>query len=86
MYVRRIRIENVRCFRSGALAVDLDLRRPDGTFAGWTVVAGRNGAGKTTFGLEHPHSDRSERLRRRLAELEFKLMRGKLSAEDLPQG
>ncbi len=49
MYIRRIRIENIRCFRSGKLAVDLDLRRPDGGLAGWTVLAGRNGAGKTTF-------------------------------------
>jgi energy-coupling factor transporter ATP-binding protein EcfA2 len=29
-------------------SVDLDLTRPDGTFAGWTVLAGRNGSGKST--------------------------------------
>jgi len=49
MYLSRIQIENVRGFRSGSLGIDLDLRRPDGRFAGWTVVAGRNGTGKTTF-------------------------------------
>ncbi len=49
MYLSRIQIENVRGFRSGDLGVDLDLSRPDGRFAGWTVVAGRNGTGKTTF-------------------------------------
>ncbi|WP_437312440.1 AAA family ATPase [Sorangium sp. So ce385] len=49
MYIRKIRIENIRCFGGGERRVELDLARPDGTFAGWTVVAGRNGAGKTTF-------------------------------------
>jgi hypothetical protein len=49
MYISRVRIENVRCFGSGDQAVDLDLQRPDGSYAGWTVIAGRNGAGKTTF-------------------------------------
>lgn len=49
MHIRRIRIENVRCFRDGERAVDLDLLRPDGRLAGWTVLAGRNGSGKTTF-------------------------------------
>lgn len=49
MYISRVRIENIRCFGSGEQAVDLDLRRPDGSYAGWTVIAGRNGAGKTTL-------------------------------------
>jgi len=49
MYLSRIQIKNVRGFRSGSQGVDLDLSRPDGRFAGWTVVAGRNGTGKTTF-------------------------------------
>jgi hypothetical protein len=47
MYIRSIRIDAVHGFRQGA--VDLELRRPDGTYAGWTVVAGRNGSGKTSF-------------------------------------
>lgn len=45
MHIRRIKLDNIRCFRS----VDLDLTRPDGSLAGWTVVAGRNGSGKTTL-------------------------------------
>lgn len=49
MLIRRIHIENLRGFRDGDLAVDLDLKRPDGSLAGWTVIAGRNGAGKTTL-------------------------------------
>jgi energy-coupling factor transporter ATP-binding protein EcfA2 len=49
MHIRKIHIENVRGFRGGNLAVDLDLRRPDGSLAGWTVLAGRNGSGKTTL-------------------------------------
>jgi hypothetical protein len=49
MYISRIMIENIRCFGTGEYEVDLDLQRPDGSFAGWTVLAGRNGAGKTTF-------------------------------------
>ncbi|ATB43325.1 hypothetical protein CYFUS_008805 [Cystobacter fuscus] len=51
MYVKEVRIENVRGFRSGDLAVNLDLTRPgkDKKLAGWTVIAGRNGAGKSSF-------------------------------------
>lgn len=45
MYVQKVRIENVRGFS----LVDLDLTRPDGSFSGWTVLAGRNGSGKSTF-------------------------------------
>jgi energy-coupling factor transporter ATP-binding protein EcfA2 len=49
MYISKIQMENIRGFRSGDLRVDLDLRRPDGRYAGWTVLAGRNGSGKSTF-------------------------------------
>lgn len=49
MYIRKVWIENVRGFGAEEHGVKLDLERPDGTFAGWTVVAGRNGAGKSTF-------------------------------------
>jgi energy-coupling factor transporter ATP-binding protein EcfA2 len=45
VYIRNIRISDVRGFRE----VDLDLSRPDGSFAGWTVLAGRNGSGKSTL-------------------------------------
>ncbi|MEV0394530.1 AAA family ATPase [Polymorphospora rubra] len=43
-----MRLTNVRGFH-GERAVDLDLKRPDSTHAGWTVVAGRNGSGKTSL-------------------------------------
>ena len=54
MYVQRIVIENVKSFgisedASDDASIELDLERPDGTYAGWTVLAGRNGAGKSTF-------------------------------------
>ncbi|PPK63884.1 AAA family ATPase [Actinokineospora auranticolor] len=48
MYVSRVRLVNVRGFHGGR-AVELDLRRPDSTYAGWTVLAGRNGSGKTSL-------------------------------------
>jgi len=48
VYVTRLRLDGVRGFH-GARACDLDFTRPDGSFAGWTVLAGRNGAGKTTL-------------------------------------
>ncbi|MFD9772236.1 AAA family ATPase [[Kitasatospora] papulosa] len=41
-------MESVRGFH-GSRAVDLDFTRPGGTYAGWTVLAGRNGSGKTTL-------------------------------------
>jgi energy-coupling factor transporter ATP-binding protein EcfA2 len=47
MHISRVRIAGVRGFYNGR-SVDLDLTRPDGTFAGWTVLAGRNGSGKST--------------------------------------
>ncbi|CAM3569522.1 AAA family ATPase [Kibdelosporangium persicum] len=48
MYVSRVRLTNIKGFH-GVRDVDLELRRPDGSFAGWTVLAGRNGSGKTTL-------------------------------------
>jgi hypothetical protein len=47
MHISRLRIAGVRGFYDNR-TVDLDLTRPDGTFAGWTVLAGRNGSGKST--------------------------------------
>ncbi|MBZ4413733.1 AAA family ATPase [Myxococcus sp. XM-1-1-1] len=44
MYISHVRIENVRGFGSRN-AVDIKFGRK----AGWTVIAGRNGAGKSTF-------------------------------------
>lgn len=49
MYVTHVEMSNIRGFRDGIHKVDLTLSRPGGTPAGWTVIAGRNGAGKTTF-------------------------------------
>ncbi|MFD9687766.1 AAA family ATPase [Kitasatospora sp. NPDC059088] len=48
MYLKNVRVRNVRGFR-GVREVDLDLTRPDGSYAGWTVLAGRNGSGKSTL-------------------------------------
>jgi AAA domain, putative AbiEii toxin, Type IV TA system/AAA domain len=48
MYVSRVRLENIRGF-SGRRNVDLPLTRPDGSHAGWTVLAGPNGSGKTSL-------------------------------------
>lgn len=48
MYVTGLRLDGVRGFH-GPRTVDLDFTRPDGGYAGWTVLAGRNGSGKTTL-------------------------------------
>jgi predicted ATPase len=45
MYVKRIVLENVRGFES----LDFDLRRSDGSYAGWTVITGDNGSGKSAL-------------------------------------
>ena len=48
MHVAQLRITGVRGFY-GERSVDLDFTRPDGSLAGWTVLAGRNGSGKSTM-------------------------------------
>lgn len=48
MHVARLSISGVRGFYDDR-SVDLDLVRPDGSLAGWTVLAGRNGSGKSTI-------------------------------------
>ncbi|GAA2533106.1 AAA family ATPase [Winogradskya humida] len=48
MYIKEIKLRNVRGFHD-ARDVSLDLTRPDGSLAGWTVLAGRNGSGKTSL-------------------------------------
>src|SRR5690242_13897248 len=48
MYISRVRLENIRGF-SDRRNVDLTLTRPDGSHAGWTVLAGRNGSGKSSL-------------------------------------
>lgn len=47
MYIDHLKIENVRGFGEGQ--IDLSLDRGGGSYAGWTVFAGRNGSGKTTL-------------------------------------
>jgi hypothetical protein len=48
VYIKEIKLQNVRGFHD-ARDVTLDLTRPDGSLAGWTVLAGRNGSGKTSL-------------------------------------
>lgn len=48
VYISRIRVENIRRFHDSR-AIDLNLRRPNGSYAGWTVIAGRNGSGKSSL-------------------------------------
>ncbi|MFJ8472198.1 AAA family ATPase [Kitasatospora sp. NPDC094011] len=48
MYVNKLTMNGVRGF-DGRRKFELDFSRPDGTYAGWTVLAGRNGSGKTTL-------------------------------------
>lgn len=46
MYITELHIQDLKCY---AGEQRLSLARPDGSYAGWTVFAGRNGAGKTTL-------------------------------------
>ncbi|MFE0352879.1 AAA family ATPase [Streptomyces nigra] len=48
IYISRLKVENILGF-SDSKIVDLEFTRPGGKHAGWTVVAGRNGAGKTSL-------------------------------------
>lgn len=45
MYVSKVDLENIRGFAD----LKFDLKRPDGTYAGWTVFTGDNGSGKSTL-------------------------------------
>lgn len=48
MYVKRLVISDMLGF-VGNRSVDLTFQRPDGSYAGLTVLAGRNGSGKTSL-------------------------------------
>ncbi|MDI1459868.1 AAA family ATPase [Catellatospora sp. KI3] len=49
MHISRVEVSDIRGF-SGERAVDLTFAaRGDGSRAGWTVIAGRNGSGKTSL-------------------------------------
>ena len=45
MYIHKVSLRNIRGFET----LDFELRRPDGTYAGWTVFTGDNGSGKSTL-------------------------------------
>jgi len=45
MYIKRVVLNDIKGFRE----VDFSFQRPDGSFNGWTVVTGDNGAGKTVL-------------------------------------
>jgi energy-coupling factor transporter ATP-binding protein EcfA2 len=45
MYIHRIQLKNIRGFET----LDFSLRRPDNSYAGWTVFTGDNGSGKSTL-------------------------------------
>jgi hypothetical protein len=45
MYIRGVQLENLRGFES----LEFDLERPGRKFAGWTVIVGDNGSGKSAF-------------------------------------
>ena len=44
MYLKRLHLKNLKGFD----ALDFDFSRPDGSYAGWTVLTGDNGSGKST--------------------------------------
>lgn len=45
MYTKRIVLENIRGFEQ----LDFELERPDKSYAGWTVITGDNGSGKSAL-------------------------------------
>jgi energy-coupling factor transporter ATP-binding protein EcfA2 len=45
MYIDKVILKNIRGFAD----LQFDLKRPDGSYAGWTVFTGDNGSGKSTL-------------------------------------
>ena len=45
MYIHRVVLKDVKGFKE----LDFSFRRHDGTYAGWTVLTGDNGSGKTAL-------------------------------------
>jgi energy-coupling factor transporter ATP-binding protein EcfA2 len=45
MFIDRVTLKNIRGFEE----LDFSLKRPDSTYAGWTVFTGDNGSGKSTL-------------------------------------
>ncbi|HTN03013.1 MAG TPA: AAA family ATPase, partial [Planctomycetaceae bacterium] len=46
-YFLSLEVSNIRCF--GAETQKLNLSKPDGTWAPWTIILGNNGTGKSTL-------------------------------------
>lgn len=46
-YFLSLEVSNIRCF--GAETQKLDLSKPDGSWAPWTIILGNNGTGKSTL-------------------------------------
>ena len=85
MYIRSVSVSNIRCFGRGADGITrLSFRTKSGGYAGWTVVAGRNGAGKTALlqaiacGLSGPRA--ADRLVHRLPDPEGWIHQGRRRA------
>lgn len=49
MYIHSVHIRNIGCLGTEESPLELDLTHEDGRCAGWTVIAGPNGTGKTTL-------------------------------------
>ena len=45
MYIQRVYFKDLRGFQE----LDFSFKRPDGSYAGWTVLTGDNGSGKTAL-------------------------------------
>jgi len=45
VYVRRLQFEDLRCFQT----LDFTFEQPSGQYAGWVVITGDNGSGKTAL-------------------------------------
>jgi DNA repair exonuclease SbcCD ATPase subunit len=45
VYLKKIRLQNIKCFED----VTLEFPHKDGDYSGWNVILGENGAGKTAI-------------------------------------
>jgi hypothetical protein len=45
MYVKRVSLKGIKAFKN----LDFTFARPDGSYAGWTVITGENASGKTAL-------------------------------------